>query len=38
MEEGVEKVFSTVANGIGANWKELRDSMRDEGRYHIETY
>jgi benzoyl-CoA 2,3-epoxidase subunit A len=38
MEEGVEKAFSNIAESIGQQWVTLRDAMRDEGRYHVETY
>lgn len=38
MEEGVERTFTTVAESIGQPWSALRDAMRAEGRYHVETY
>jgi benzoyl-CoA 2,3-dioxygenase component A len=38
MEEGVEKAFSNIAESIGQQWVALRDVMREEGRYHVETY
>ncbi len=38
MEEGVEKAFSSIAETIGTQWLTLRDAMREEGRYHVETY
>jgi len=38
MEEGVEKAFANIAESIGQPWTNLRDSMREEGRYHVETY
>jgi benzoyl-CoA 2,3-epoxidase subunit A len=38
MEEGVEKAFSNIAESIGTPWRALRDTMREEGRYHVETY
>ena len=38
MEEGVEKAFASIAESIGEDWVTLRDKMRDEGRYHVETY
>lgn len=38
MEEGVEKAFTNIAESIGQQWPALRDVMRDEGRYHVETY
>ncbi|GHF33575.1 benzoyl-CoA 2,3-epoxidase subunit BoxA [Seohaeicola zhoushanensis] len=38
MEEGVEKTLTNIAESIGQQWTALRDTMRDEGRYHVETY
>ncbi|WP_121631649.1 benzoyl-CoA 2,3-epoxidase subunit BoxA [Tropicibacter alexandrii] len=38
MEEGVELAFTNIAESIGLQWTALRDTMRDEGRYHVETY
>ena len=38
MEEGVEKAFTNIAESIGEQWVALRDMMREEGRYHVETY
>lgn len=38
MEEGVEKAFANIAESIGQQWLNLRDVMREEGRYHVETY
>jgi benzoyl-CoA 2,3-dioxygenase component A len=38
MEEGVEKAFANIAESMGAQWVALRDTMRQEGRYHVETY
>lgn len=38
MEEGVEKAFTNIAESIGVQWVALRDTMREEGRYHVETY
>lgn len=38
MEEGVEKAFTNIAESIGQQWTALRDTMREEGRYHVETY
>lgn len=38
MEQGVEEALKDIARGIGLNWSELRDRMRDDGRYHVETY
>lgn len=38
MEEGVEKAFVNIAESTGTPWATLRDAMRGEGRYHVETY
>jgi benzoyl-CoA 2,3-dioxygenase component A len=38
MEEGVEKALSDISDGIGIDWAAVRNAMRDEGRYHVETY
>ncbi|TNF17614.1 MAG: benzoyl-CoA 2,3-epoxidase subunit BoxA [Rhodobacteraceae bacterium] len=38
MEDGVEKAFTNIAESVGQQWRALRDSMREEGRYHVETY
>lgn len=38
MEEGVERAFTNIAESYGQQWLALRDAMRDEGRYHVETY
>jgi len=38
MEEGVDKAFTNIAESIGQQWQNLRDIMREEGRFHVETY
>lgn len=38
MEDGVESAFSDICRGIGLDWADVRNGMRDEGRYHVETY
>ena len=38
MEAGVEKAFVNIAESIGQPWATLRDAMREDGRYHVETY
>ena len=38
MEEGVDSALGSIAESIGLEWLTLRDTMRDEGRYHVETY
>ena len=38
MEEGVEQAFSDIASNAGHDWSTLRSSMREQGRYQLETY
>jgi benzoyl-CoA 2,3-epoxidase subunit A len=38
MEHGVEAAFEQIAKDIGTDWVSLRDQMRENGRYHVETY
>jgi benzoyl-CoA 2,3-dioxygenase component A len=38
MEEGVEEALSAIAEGAGLEWRSVRDTMREDGRYHVETY
>lgn len=38
MEQGVEEALGSIGESMGLQWRSLRDAMRDEGRYHIETY
>ncbi len=38
MEDGVERAFSRIAEEFDEKWLPLRDRMRGEGRYHVETY
>ena len=38
MEEGVEKALISIAESVGLPWATLRNAMREEGRYHVETY
>lgn len=38
MEEGVERAFADIAERSGLSWSSARDTMREEGRYHVETY
>lgn len=38
MEQGVETALASIAESIGQPWSTMRDAMRDEGRYHVETY
>lgn len=38
MEVGVEHAFSNIAESAGLSWSSTRDAMREDGRYHVETY
>lgn len=38
MEEGVEQAFVSIAESFGQSWPALRDTLRNDGRYHVETY
>jgi benzoyl-CoA 2,3-dioxygenase component A len=38
MEQGVDAAFNDICRGAGITWEDLRASMRQAGRYHIETY
>ena len=38
MEEGVEKAFRNIAESVGLPWEATRDAIREDGRYHVETY
>jgi benzoyl-CoA 2,3-dioxygenase component A len=38
MEDGVEEAFADSCADAGFDWNELRSVMREEGRYHVETY
>lgn len=38
MEAGVEEAMSDIARTAGLNWSAIRDTMREDGRYHVETY
>ena len=38
MEHGVEAALDDIARGVGLDWKAVRDAMREDGRYHVETY
>ncbi len=38
MEQGVEAALAGVSESRGLQWVALRDAMREEGRYHVETY
>ena len=38
MEQGVEEAFADIARGVGLEWTPIRDALREDGRYHVETY
>ena len=38
MEDGVERAFTNIAESMGEQWTALRDVMREDGRFHVETY
>ncbi len=38
MEEGVGEALGEIAARAGLDWEVLRDRMRAEGRYHVDTY
>ncbi len=38
MEAGVEDAFTAISDSMGQSWPSLRDTLREEGRYHVETY
>lgn len=38
MEKGVDAAFTDIAAEMGENWAEMRDNLREDGRYHVETY
>ena len=38
LEDGVEAALTQIARAHGGDWLTLRDTMREEGRFHSETY
>ena len=38
MEDGVENALSQIARTADLQWSDHRDAMREDGRYHVETY
>lgn len=38
MEEGVEAALDQIAESAGMEWSTVKAKMREEGRYHVETY
>ncbi|MDO9708113.1 benzoyl-CoA 2,3-epoxidase subunit BoxA [Paracraurococcus lichenis] len=38
LETGVEEAFAAIGREHGIDWHALRAGMREQGRYHVETY
>jgi benzoyl-CoA 2,3-dioxygenase component A len=38
LEDGVERAFTEIGRKFKLDWLTLRETMRSQGRYHIETY
>ncbi len=38
MEAGVDEAFADICRNVGLDWQQLKPRLRDEGRYHVETY
>jgi benzoyl-CoA 2,3-dioxygenase component A len=38
MEQGVDAALDDICRSSELHWQRLRDDMRAEGRYHVETY
>jgi len=38
LESGVDEAFAAIARAHGIDWPTLRSAMREQGRYHVETY
>ena len=38
MESGVDDSLAVISSDNAVDWSALRDRMRGEGRYHVETY
>ncbi|MEO8651880.1 MAG: benzoyl-CoA 2,3-epoxidase subunit BoxA [Hyphomicrobiaceae bacterium] len=38
MEAGVDAALAEIAAARGMDWSSLKPAMRDDGRYHVETY
>jgi benzoyl-CoA 2,3-dioxygenase component A len=38
MESGVDAALGEIASDLGLDWSTLRETMREDGRYHVETY
>ena len=38
MEAGVDESLQTICSSRGVEWDQLRDTLRSDGRFHVETY
>jgi benzoyl-CoA 2,3-epoxidase subunit A len=38
MEGGVDEAFADACRAASLDWATLKPSMRENGRYHVETY
>lgn len=38
MENGVMSALDDIAKSTGLQWDDLKERMREQGRYHVETY
>ncbi len=38
MEQGCDEAFADICRQCGLDWKGLREQMRRQGRFHVETY
>jgi benzoyl-CoA 2,3-dioxygenase component A len=38
MEQGVDSALDDICRSSELRWHALRDAMRADGRYHVETY
>jgi len=38
METGVDESFASICRQHSLDWEALKPRMREEGRYHVETY
>jgi benzoyl-CoA 2,3-dioxygenase component A len=38
LETGIESTLTDIASAHGMNWPALREAMRNDGRFHVETY
>jgi len=38
LEDGVERALTEICRADGLDWLTLREDLRDDGRYHVETY